>query len=255
MLAANRAKYKNRLQEVATIWDTQPDIMLENFPDVFEGNGGTAKRLPVYTVDAATLERCKSGPPQWIVVSWTGQLNEPVVKHLHDAVLNQFNMEYIYNRYFDPEKVKGVPYTPLRPARAETVATDASARQQDDRGRPERVFLRGLFKHHRSARSPSTGTAPSITPARRASCVELTGLEGHWASVSGFTVTPTADQGPAAARFQRQLRSGGRPRLHVGCERHDVQAVEGGRRQPRGARIFNVRFRPGFGGRGRRSDR
>ncbi len=114
VLEANRAKYRNRLQEIAEIWTDQPYIMLENFPDVFYGNGGTALRLPVYTIDAATLERCKSGPPQWIVVSWAGALNDRVVKHLHDAVVNQFNIEYIYNRYFDPEKVKGLPYTPLR---------------------------------------------------------------------------------------------------------------------------------------------
>ncbi|MEO6437434.1 MAG: hypothetical protein ABIP55_16945, partial [Tepidisphaeraceae bacterium] len=118
VLEANRGKYKSRLQEVAEISTVEPDIMLENFPDVFEGNGGSRMRLPVYTVDAATLERCKSDTPQWIVVSWTAQLNDPVIKHLHDAVVNQFNLEYIYNRFFDPEKIKGLPYAPLRPAGA-----------------------------------------------------------------------------------------------------------------------------------------
>ena len=109
VLEANRAKYKDRLQEVAEIWTVQPDIMLENFPDVFEGNGGTRMRLRVYTVDAATLARCKSGPPQWVVVSWTAQLNDPGSKHLHDAVVSSFNLEYIYNHFFDPEKNKGLP--------------------------------------------------------------------------------------------------------------------------------------------------
>jgi hypothetical protein len=78
-------------------------------PDVFEGNGSSGLRLPVYTIDAATLERCKSDAPQWIVVSWSADLNNPVSKHLYDAVVNQFNMEYVYNRFFDPEKVKGLP--------------------------------------------------------------------------------------------------------------------------------------------------
>ena len=117
VLEANRAKYRNRLHEVAEIWTVEPAINLEDFPDVFEGNGGTAVRLPVYTFDATTLERSKSDPPQWIVVSWTAQLNEPASRHLFDAVLNQFNFEYVYNRFFDPAKVKGIPYTALRPVR------------------------------------------------------------------------------------------------------------------------------------------
>ncbi len=56
----------------------QPDVLLENFPDVFEGNGGTPKRLTVYTFDPRVIELCKTDAPQWIVIYWTAQLNDPV---------------------------------------------------------------------------------------------------------------------------------------------------------------------------------
>ena len=82
VLEANRAKYKSRLQETAEISTVEPSIALEDLPDVFEGNGSSRMRLPVYTIDAATLERCKSDAPQWIVVSWSADLNNPVSKHL-----------------------------------------------------------------------------------------------------------------------------------------------------------------------------
>ncbi|MDP3672693.1 MAG: hypothetical protein Q8R69_23760 [Telluria sp.] len=113
VLKNNREKYKDRLQETAEIFTMQPDAMLENYPDVFEGNGGSRLKLPVYTIDPVMAELCTTDAPQWIVVSWTAQLNDPVIKHLHEAVINNFNFEYVYNYFFYPEKVKGQPYTPL----------------------------------------------------------------------------------------------------------------------------------------------
>jgi hypothetical protein len=246
VLEANRAKYRNRLQEVAEIWKTQPDIMLENFPDVFEGNGGTRMRLPVYTVDAATLERCRSGPPQWIVVSWTGQLNDPANKHLHDAVVNQFNIEYIYNRFFDPEKVKGLPYTPLRPARTDTVAADASPASKALAADPSVSFFDDFSRT--PVGKPPLNWHSSLNNAGASSVVvELKGLEGHWALVSGFTVTPTALKGPLPRDFTlsfdlvaaRDYTWGARGmtfRLSKGVANSGTDS------------FFTVRFRPGSGG-------
>ena len=40
VLKSNRAKYKGELNDVVEIFTSQPDILLENYPDVFVGNGG-----------------------------------------------------------------------------------------------------------------------------------------------------------------------------------------------------------------------
>jgi hypothetical protein len=247
VLAANRAKYKDRLQEVAEIWTVQPDIMLENFPDVFEGNGGNTKRLPVYTVDAATLERCKTGPPQWIVVSWTGQLNEPVVKHLHDAVVTQFNFEYIYNRYFDPEKVKGLPYTPLRPARPETVAADASAASKTLAADPDVHFFED-FSTTPVGKKPLNWHSTLNNAGASSVVSELTGLQGHWASVTGFTVTPTQVKGPLPRDFSVSFDLVA-TRDYTWGARSMMVKLSKGVAQTAEESYFTVRFRPGFGGR------
>ena len=39
-LKNNKEKYKSRLSETAEVFEAQPGIMLENYPDVFEGSGG-----------------------------------------------------------------------------------------------------------------------------------------------------------------------------------------------------------------------
>jgi hypothetical protein len=114
VLAKNREKYRNRLQETAELPTGEADVMLENAPDVFERDGASGRRLPVYTIDPRLAELCKTDAPQWIVMSWTAQLNQPVSRSLHEAILNNVNVEYIYNYFFDPGKVKGQLYKPLR---------------------------------------------------------------------------------------------------------------------------------------------
>ncbi len=112
-LKNNQERYKNRLSETAEVFGAQPDIMLENYPDVFEGQGGSAYKYPVYTIDPAMYELCKKDMPQWILISWwwnSGQVKE---KYMHESIVNNFNFEYAYNFFFYPEKVKGQPYKPV----------------------------------------------------------------------------------------------------------------------------------------------
>ncbi len=73
---------------------SSPDIALENRADAFLGTGAGRLSIPVYKVDPAMAALCKTGGPQWIVVTWTAQLNDPAIKRLHDAVINNFNFEY-----------------------------------------------------------------------------------------------------------------------------------------------------------------
>src|SRR6187549_1252456 len=99
-LAAAREKYKARLQEVAEIESESPDIALENRADAFLGTGGGSRRISVYKVDPAMAALARTGGPQWIVVTWTAQLNDPAIKRLHDAVINNFDFEFLYNSFF-----------------------------------------------------------------------------------------------------------------------------------------------------------
>ena len=122
-------------------------MLLENYPDVFEGNGGTPTRLPVYTFDPRVVELCKTDAPQWIVIYWTAHLNDPISLSLHEAMLNNFNFQYVYDYFFDPDKVKGQPYTPLRsPSLHRDGCRGQAIRGGDEeRGRSRRGVLRGLF--------------------------------------------------------------------------------------------------------------
>ena len=114
ILKNNREKYKNTLNKIAEIFTSQPDILLENYPDVFKGNGGESLKLPVYKIDPAIAARCKQDMPQWLMITWNGGVNSPVGKHQHESIINNFNFDFVYNFFFYPQKVKGQTYRPLR---------------------------------------------------------------------------------------------------------------------------------------------
>ncbi len=40
---------------------------------------------------------------------WTAHLNDPISLGLHNAILNNVDFQYIYDYFFDPDKVKGQP--------------------------------------------------------------------------------------------------------------------------------------------------
>ena len=196
---------------------------------------------------AEMLSDLEKKPPQWIVVSWTGQLNEPVVKHLHDAVLTQFNFEYIYNRYFDPEKVKGLPYTPLRPARTETVAADASTASKTVAADPG-VYFFDDFSTTPVGKKPLNWHSTLNNAGASSVVSELTGLPGHWASVAGFTVTPTQVKGPLPRDFSVSFDLVA-TRDYTWGARSMMFKLSKGIAQTAEESYLTVRFRPGFSGR------
>lgn len=113
LLANNREKYGSRLQEKAEVFALQPDVLLENYKDAFEGNGGSAARYAVYKVDPVMNDLAKTDKPQWIVVWWNGDLLDPVGKQQIDAIVDNFDFQYLYDFFFASEKVKGRSYRPL----------------------------------------------------------------------------------------------------------------------------------------------
>jgi hypothetical protein len=248
VLKSNKEKYRNRLQETAEIFTIQPDAMLENYPDVFEGNGNPVLRLPVYTIDPRLAELCKTDAPQWIVMSWTATLNDPASRSLHEAVLNNVNVQYIYDYFFDPDKVKGQPYKPLRsPSFIETAVaakpSEAAAKSAVD---PTVHFFDdfssgGVGKKPLNWKSilDNTGASSVIT--------ELKGLDGHWASMSGFELTPTGMKTPLPRDFELSYDVVAAQNYTWGAHGMTFK-LSGKPAAGTGESFLSLRIRPGFSG-------
>lgn len=193
-LKMNKDKYKNRLEEPA-LTSSQPDIMdMDSGRDLFT-NGyltdseSTSTRYFVYKVDPAVAELCKKDQPQWILVSWDYYPSAlPFEKQQHESIINNFNFEYVYNFFFDPQKVKGQPYKPLRSPfyKEATIVTEKSAKAT-------KTALDKNLHFFEDFSTTSVGKKPNGWSARTneiAFC-EVTTVDGvpdKWVSLAGSSI-------------------------------------------------------------------
>src|SRR5204862_54419 len=93
------------------------------------------KTFPVYKFAPNTVELSKQDKPLWIRVTWSWEIFDERTRHMHESIINNFNFQYLYDFFYDPEKVKGKPYRPLRsPSEKEIVVTvekSAEAKKAD----------------------------------------------------------------------------------------------------------------------------
>ncbi len=119
-------------------------------------------------------------------MSWWWAANNPVEKHLHESIINNFNFDYVYNFFFSPEKVKGQPYKPLRSPlyKEAVVVTEAS-----DVNKKSKADLSTFFFEDFS--TSGIGTKPigwnSKLNSEGKSCIiaTLEGLSGKWVEIKG----------------------------------------------------------------------
>ena len=249
VLDANRQKYRNRLQETAEIYQLQPSVIIENETDVFEGGGGSPKRLTVYAIDPKMMELSKTDAPQWILISWTAQLNEPVCLSLHQAMQNNFNVQYLYDYFFDPDKVKGQPYKPLRSPSAVEVVTAGKLSEAATRSAADpAVHFFDDFSSGTVGKKPLNWNSTLDNTGASSVVTELKGLDGQWASMAGMHITPTGLKTPLPRDFDlsydvvaaKDYRWGAR-----GLTMRLSKAPAAGA----GESFLNLRIRPGFSGR------
>ncbi len=192
------------------------------------------------------VELCKTDAPQWIVMYWTAHLNDPVSLSLHNAILNNVDFQYIYDYFFDPAKVKGQPYKPLRsPSFTEAVVvgkpSEAAAKNAAD---PAVVFFED-FSSSAVGKKPLNWKSTLDNTGASSVVTELKGLDGHWASMAGMQVTPTGMKTPLPRDFEVS---------------YDVVAAQNYRWGAKGltfklsktggpASFLSVKIRPGFDGR------
>jgi len=203
VLRSNNEKYKARLQETAEIWTEEPGVLLENYADAFEGNGGGHRRLAVYTLDPRMVELAKTDAPQWIIIHWTAHLNDPANLHMHNSIMNNVDFQYIYDYFFDPAKVKGLPYKPLRsPSFTEAVVVGNSSQAAVKNAADPAVMFFEDFSSSAVGKKPLNWRSTLDRTGASSVVTELKGLDGHWAAMAGMQIAPTGMKTPLPRDFE-----------------------------------------------------
>jgi hypothetical protein len=201
-LKDNEEKYKNRLLETAETFAAQPDIMLENYPDVFEGKGGMSVKYPVYTIDPAMYELCKEDKPQWILSSWYWAPNNTKEMHMHQSIINNFNFDYVYNFFFAPEKVRGQLYKPknspfLKQAEMVSEKSETSKNAVLDKNihffEDFSATVVGMKPVGWYSKTNQKGVSPLVAT--------IDGTAGNWALITGNKLSPNDLKKPLPQNF------------------------------------------------------
>ena len=201
-LKNNKEKYKNRLSEPAQIFAAQPDIMLENYPDVFEGNDGTTVKYPVYTLDPAMFELCKKDQPQWILVSWSWSPSSPKEKYMHESIINNFNFDYVYNFFFDPVKVKGMPYKPKHsPSEKESVVVKEKSETAKKASSDKNIYYFEDFSTTAIGKKPIGWYAKASGQGVQPTVTTVEGTANNWTLIKGNKLIPNNLKKPLPPNF------------------------------------------------------
>ncbi|WP_298301667.1 hypothetical protein [Hydrotalea sp.] len=214
-LARLKEKYKSKWNNIAEMKLSKTQITLQTFvnategyDDIFDtkdiyGKEGNYTSFPILKVKKTTKELCKTNQPQWLVIRWTMSMpNQPYNIHLHESILNNFNFDYVYNFFFDPEKIKNQTYKPLRfPSYKEVaVVTDASEASKKNNA-DKNVFFFEDFSTTVVGKIP-IGWKSKLGSAGSSSVItNLDGLDGNWAVVADYTVTPGEMKKPLPQNF------------------------------------------------------
>ena len=253
-LKSTKEKYKNRLGEPA-LTNAQPSIIdLQTGRDVFS-NGyltdpeSTSGRVPVYKIDPVMAELCKKDKPQWILVSWWWAANDPVEKHLHESIINNFNFDYVYNFFFNPEKVKSQPYKPLRsPSYKEAVVVTEASEASKKNNTDKNIFFFEDFSTTGVGKTPIGWKSKLNSNGKPCIVTTLEGEAGNWVEIKGNeALTPIQIKKPLPQNFTLSFDVAVPQNFTWGGKGLAFQLSK--ETSPGNAESYlNLRLRPGFDG-------
>jgi hypothetical protein len=261
-LARLKEKYKSKWNSIAEMKLSRTQITLQTFvnategyDDMFDtkdiyGKEGTEATFPILKVKQATRELCKTDQPQWLVIRWDwGMENQQYYLHLHESILNNFNFEYVYNFFFNPEKVKGQSYKPLRsPSYKEAVVinetSEAGKKSADDKN----IFFFEDFSTTGIGKKPIGWLAKFANAGTTGVIANPDGLEGNWVELRGHYISATLLKKPLPQNFTLTYDLAASQNFTWGAKGLTMQLSK--ETSPGNAESFlSVKLRPGFDGR------
>lgn len=113
-----RERHQNSLNDPAVIRTMQPTMnSFELDPDIFKIDAHEKELKQYYQVYKVVPElyaKMQSDQPQWIAIAFPYETKEQgnQLYELFLSMSENMNYDYINNYFFNPEKIKGIPYSP-----------------------------------------------------------------------------------------------------------------------------------------------
>jgi hypothetical protein len=174
---------------------------------------------------------------------------QPYFVHLHESIINNFNFDYVYNYFFDPEKVKGQPYKPLRsPGYQEAVVNNPASEASKKNASDKNVHFFEDFSQSAIGKKPN-GWQTRLSFHNSTSIVaRLDGTDGNWAELKGHYINPAKLLRPLPQDFTLSYDLVAAENFTWGAKGLTMKLAK--ETSPGNAESYLVvRLRPGFDGR------
>ncbi len=208
-----KEKYKDRLNEAAVLHNMQPTIIGDFFGDmdpfaISDIEKNRKQYFPLYKVPAAVMEKCKTAQPQWISV-WFRYKSKEDGNQLYEmftAITQNLNYDYMYNYFFDPEKVKGIAYEPANEAqlnarlnnyRKRTAAANSTTASSIVL--PPNVYFMDDLAGSAAGEAPANWFFRKY--GKHSTVATIKNKNGNWLQLGAEPVTPTLLKKPLPENF------------------------------------------------------
>lgn len=207
-MARLKEKYKNQLNEIATLRYPYGQIGFIDFVnarpgnrDLFDTEEGVTK-FPIQKVNKTAMELCKTDQPQWITIRWTlGMPNSAFNVHMMESILNNFNFDYVYKYFFGTTKITE-PYKPLRsPAYKEQVVSEIASNKAKAAATDKNIFYFDDFSTN-SIDKPVSNWISSLRNGKKAEVKHIAGDANKWLELQGRDASPKNIQYPLPQNFE-----------------------------------------------------
>jgi hypothetical protein len=251
-----KEKHKKSLQDAALLLNMQPSMHDFSGFDPFEVSEHSMKQklyYPLYKLTIPVMEKLKAGEALWVSVSVPFQTKENgnQLHEMYTAITENINYDYIYNYFFNPEKIRGIAYKPANEEQLNARLTAYRNKNKADLNAtnnnpslPPGIHFRDDFS------SGIIGQAPAgwffNTYSKRSYIAEIKDEKGKWVSLGhNSPFSPSLLKNPLPQNFTMEFdvatdgaytgRTGGAVRLVLNSRKAttDGRETEGGN----GARV------------------
>ena len=114
-IAQIKEKHKATLTEATILKEMQPSMYSLDGFDPFEispYNKTQKQYYPLYKLTADVQQKLKAAEPQWVTISVPFKTKQDgnQLHEMYTAITENINYDYIYDYFFNPDKIKGIPY-------------------------------------------------------------------------------------------------------------------------------------------------
>ncbi len=241
--------YKDRMNETAQVPDGFDYIDFVNGYDIFtriQINEGTPhlKTYTVYKFEPGVLEQTKQGIPLWIRVSWAWSLNDEKTKPMHESIINNFDFQYLYDYVFNPDKVKGRSYKPLRsPDFKEAIVVTEKSTATKEAEKNNNIYFFEDFSSNATGQKPKAWNSALNSKGSYTRIAEME--EEKWMEIAGNdNITPTHLKKPLPQNFELSFDVAVPKDFTWGAKRLDMILAK----ENSSASSFRFSIKPGSGG-------